>query len=253
MKECMIKTKDLVKTFSSDGHDFNAVDHVNLEIYEEDFTVIMGRSGSGKSSLLYLMSGLDQMTSGDVFYGDLSLSSLNENKAARFRREEIGFVFQAVNLIPNLSLLDNITIAGFLTKRSRKDVEDEAHNLLSIMGLSNEKNRLPSMISGGQAQRAAIARSLINKPKVLFADEPTGSLNSSSTEVVLDTFSKINQELKKTIIMVTHDIKAAIRADRILFLKDGKVDGDIRLDCYHENDKINRENQVLEYLQAKGW
>ncbi|MDI6453257.1 ABC transporter ATP-binding protein [Peloplasma aerotolerans] len=253
MRQCIIKAKDLVKTFLTDGFGLNAVDHIDLEIYQEDFTVIMGSSGSGKSSLLYVLSGLDGITSGDVFYENVSLLSLNEKKAAKFRREEIGFVFQAVNLIPNLSLLDNITIAGFLTKKPRKDVEVEALKLFTMMRLSNEKDRLPSMVSGGQAQRAAIARSLINQPKVLFADEPTGSLNSSSSEAVLDVFSKINQDLKKTIIMVTHDIKAAVRADRILFLKDGKIDGDIRLDRYNKKDKMNRENHIMKYLQAKGW
>lgn len=253
MKQCMIRTKDLVKTFLTSGHGLNAVDHINLEIYQEDFTVIMGSSGSGKSTLLYVLSGLDQMTSGDVLYENTSLLDLNEQKAAKFRREEIGFVFQAVNLIPNLTLLDNIAIAGYLTKRPKKDVETDAINLLTMMGLANEKDRLPSMVSGGQAQRAAIARSLINQPKVLFADEPTGSLNSTSSEVVLDMFTKINQDFKKTIVMVTHDIKAAIRADRIIFLKDGKIDGDLRLDRYNYKDKLSRESHILEYLQAKGW
>lgn len=253
MRQFVIKTKNLMKTFFTDGQGFHAVNNINLEIDEHDFTVIMGSSGSGKSTLLYLLSGLDKMTSGEVCYKDIALSTMNEKEASKFRRDEIGFIFQGINLVPNLSLLDNVTIAGYLTKRLKKEVENEANQLLDMMGLSNEKNRLPSMVSGGQAQRAAIARSLINRPKILFADEPTGSLNSSSSQHVLDVFTTVNKELKQTIVMVTHDIKAAVRANRILFIKDGQIDGDLRLKPYEENDKANREKQIYDYLSAKGW
>jgi putative ABC transport system ATP-binding protein len=253
MKKTIIQTKDLTKTFFTDNQSLNAVDHMNLEIYEEDFTVIMGSSGSGKSSLLYALSGLDEITSGEILFNGLSLLSIDEKEIAKFRREEIGFVFQTVNLIPHLSLFDNVAIAGYLSNRAKIDVQKDALDLLSKVGLLSEKDRLPSMVSGGQAQRAAIARSLINQPRVIFADEPTGSLNSKASNVILNLLSKINSEFKKTIVMVTHDIKASLRANRILFLKDGKIEGDLSLAPYSEGTQTDREKIILAYLENRGW
>lgn len=252
MKSKIISTKDLCKTYVSDGVQFHAIRNINLEIYENEFTVIMGSSGSGKSTLLYLLSGLDNVTAGEVSFEELRVDLMNEKKTSKFRRESIGFVFQAINLVPNLTLLENTAISGYLKEKNRKKVNDKALELLKLMDLKEQARRLPSQVSGGQQQRAAIARGLINNPTVLFADEPTGSLNSSQGENVLDILTDINLK-GQTIVMVTHDIKAACRADRILFLKDGQIDGDLQLDKYSEEKIEQREKLIFDYLTEKGW
>ena len=252
MKSTIIKTRDLCKTYMSDGEGFHAIKNVNIEIYEKEFTVIMGSSGSGKSTLLYLLSGLDNITAGGVIFEAISLASLTEKKMAEFRRKKIGFVFQAINLVPSLSLYENVVISGYLIEKDRKKVDIRGIELLKLVGLEEQIDRLPSRISGGQQQRAAVARALINSPKVLFADEPTGALNSAQGENILDILTDLNNK-GQSIVMVTHDIKAASRADRILFIKDGRVDGDMNLDKYSTKDKELREKAVFEFLSEKGW
>ena len=252
MKSTIIKTKDLCKTYMSDGEGFHAIKNVNVEIYEKEFTVIMGSSGSGKSTLLYLLSGLDNITAGVVTFDEISLASLTEKKMAEFRRKKIGFVFQAINLVPSLSLYENVVISGYLVEKDRKKVDIRGIELLKLVGLEEQIDRLPSRISGGQQQRAAVARALINSPKVLFADEPTGALNSAQGENILDILTDLNNK-GQSIVMVTHDIKAASRADRILFIKDGRVDGDMNLDKYSTKDKELREKAVFDFLSEKGW
>jgi len=252
MKSTIIKTRDLCKTYMSDGEGFHAIKNVNVEIYEKEFTVIMGSSGSGKSTLLYLLSGLDNITAGVVTFDEISLASLTEKKMAEFRRKKIGFVFQAINLVPSLSLYENVVISGYLVEKDRKKVDIRGIELLKLVGLEEQIDRLPSRISGGQQQRAAVARALINSPKVLFADEPTGALNSAQGENILDILTDLNNK-GQGIVMVTHDIKAASRADRILFIKDGRVDGDMNLDKYSTKDKELREKAVFDFLSEKGW
>lgn len=252
MQNTVIRTIDLCKTYVSDSVQFHAIRNLNLEIYGEDFTVIMGSSGSGKSTLLYLLSGIDSVTAGEVHFQDTRVDQMREKHTAQFRRKSIGFIFQAINLVPNLSLLENVAISGYLVTRDRRQVNTRAMELLDMMGLRQEARRLPSQVSGGQQQRAAIARGLINSPTVLFADEPTGSLNSSQGQNVLDILTEINAQ-GQTIVMVTHDIKAACRADRILFIRDGKIDGDLRLDKYNPEKSETREKAIFDYLTGKGW
>jgi len=252
MKSTIIKTRDLCKTYMSDGEGFHAIKNVNVEIYEKEFTVIMGSSGSGKSTLLYLLSGLDNITAGVVTFDEISLASLTERRMAEFRRRKIGFVFQAINLVHSLSLYENVVISGYLIEKDRKKVDAIGLELLKLVGLEEQIDRLPSRVSGGQQQRAAVARALINSPKVLFADEPTGALNSAQGENILDILTDLNNK-GQSIVMVTHDIKAASRADRILFIKDGRVDGDMNLDKYSTKDKELREKAVFDFLSEKGW
>lgn len=252
MQNTIIRTKDLCKTYISDSVQFHAIRNLNLEINKQDFTVIMGSSGSGKSTLLYLLSGIDSVTAGQVHFLDTRVDLMNERDTAQFRRKSIGFIFQGINLVPNLSLLENVAISGYLVSRDRKQVNARAMELLEMMGLGEEAKRLPSQVSGGQQQRAAIARGLINSPTVLFADEPTGSLNSSQGQNVLDILTEINSQ-GQTIVMVTHDIKAACRADRILFIRDGKIDDDLRLGKYSPEKHEEREQAVFDYLSGKGW
>lgn len=252
MKDVIIKTVDLCKTYMSEGEGFHAIKNVNLEIYEGEFTVIMGSSGSGKSTLLYLLSGLDSITKGEVVFDCRSLRALTEKKMAKFRRENIGFVFQAINLVPSLSLYENVVISGYLLEKDRKKVDVRGAELLKLVGLEEQINRLPSRVSGGQQQRAAVARALINSPKILFADEPTGALNSSQGENILDILTDLNNK-GQSIVMVTHDTKAAIRADRILFIKDGRIDGDLKLDKYSHSHKELREKAIYDFLTEKEW
>ncbi len=252
MKIPIIKTTGLCKTFESDGELFQATKNVSIDIYEGEFTVIMGSSGSGKSTLLYLLSGMDSITEGEIIFLNQRIDKLKETELAIFRRKNIGFIFQAINLVPNLTLLENISLPGYLVNKDKKKVCEDAKALMDMMDIKQLAERLPSKVSGGQQQRAAIARALINNPRVLFADEPTGSLNSDQGLNVLDILTRINLT-GQTVVMVTHDIKAACRADRILFIRDGKIDGDLRLDKYNPGNNEKRERQLVTYLTEKGW
>lgn len=252
MKKAIIKTSDLGKTYISDGEQFHAIKNISMEIYEGEFTVIMGSSGSGKSTLLYLLSGMDGITAGSVSFMDNPIGSFKERDMAIFRRKNIGFVFQAINLVPNLSIIENICLPGYLVNNNKKKVDEQAGRLMDRLEIGQLAKRLPARVSGGQQQRTAIARALINSPSVLFADEPTGSLNSQQGINVLDVLTEINHE-GQTVVMVTHDFRAACRADRILFLRDGRIDGDMRLPRYSPEQLETREKQVFAYLTEKGW
>ncbi|MBZ9685602.1 ABC transporter ATP-binding protein [Clostridium estertheticum] len=252
MKNMIIKTVDLCKTYISDSESYHAIKNINLEIYEGDFTVIMGSSGSGKSTLLYLLSGLDAITSGEVCFQDLIINKLKEKSMANFRRKSIGFVFQGINLVPSLSIFENIAISGYLVNKDRKKVDERVVELLDLVGLSEELNRVPSKISGGQQQKVAIARALINQPKVIFADEPTGALNSSQGENILNILTELNTK-GQSIVMVTHDIKAASRADRVLFIKDGRISGDLKFGKFDAKSREQREKALFDFLTEKGW
>lgn len=252
MQQPIITTRDLCKTYVSGKVQLHAVRNANLVIREQEFTVIMGSSGSGKSTLLYLLSGLDSATAGSVNFAGTDLHVQSEKQAARFRRGNVGFVFQAINLVPNLSLLDNVVISGYLRRQSRTQVRLRALQLLREMDLADAAVRLPTQVSGGQQQRAAIARALVNQPAVLFADEPTGSLNSAQGQKVLDILSRINRS-GQTIVMVTHDIKAACRADRILFIKDGRISGEMTQSPFQAEQTDAREKEVFRFLTDRGW
>jgi putative ABC transport system ATP-binding protein len=253
MKPPIIRTQDLCKTYVNDEVQFHALRNVNLELFPGDFTVIMGSSGSGKSTLLYLLSGLDQATAGAVWFEEARLDQMNEKAMADYRRKQIGFVFQAINLVPNLTLYENVLIPGFLGEKDRVKVIHRAADLLKKMNLETQMNRLPSQVSGGEQQRAAIARAIINSPQVLFADEPTGNLNSAQGQNVLNILSELNTSIAQTVVMVTHDLKAACRANRIIFIKDGRIDGDLTLSPYAETEQDSRERQIFSYLTGKGW
>ena len=252
MKNAVIKTELLCKSFISDGEINNVIKNMDLEIYEGDFTVIMGSSGSGKSTLLYSISGMDNITTGNVHFDGLSISSLNERRISQLRKEKLGFVFQGINLIPNLTVYENILSPTYKTKADRRNIDSRIEYLLDKMELTSQKKKFPNQMSGGQKQRAAICRALINNPKILFADEPTGALNSSQGESVLNIFSDINKD-GQSIVMVTHDLKAALRGNRIIYLKDGRIDGDLQLDEYNEEKISEREETVYKFLKSRGW
>ena len=196
---------------------------VSFEMKQGEMLAVMGPSGSGKSTLLYNVSGMDQPTGGKVWLGDTEITGLSEDAKADLRLHQMGFIFQQMHLISNLTLLENAAVVGYLgQKKSTKEVRERALALLTQTHVEHAKDRLPSQVSGGEAQRAAIARAMMNEPEIIFADEPTGALDSKSTDELLGVFERINQS-GQTILMVTHSVKAASKAGRVLFIKDGEV------------------------------
>lgn len=249
----LIETTNLCKSYASEGHQIHVLRNINLEIHEGEFTVIMGASGSGKSTLLYMLSGMDYVTSGNVAVCGKEISGRKDKEVAHFRQETAGFIFQQMNLLSQMSCFENICVAGYLKKgRGRKEVHREARELLKTVGIPDLGKRLPSQLSGGQQQRCAIGRALINHPKILFADEPTGALNSSAGREILELLFSMSRN-GQNILMVTHDLKAALRADRILYLKDGKVEGDLTMPPYQESEASVREKQLIGWLSGMGW
>lgn len=253
MKKSILSVNDLCKSFANNGEQNHILSNVNLEIYEKEFTVIMGASGSGKSTLLYCLSGMDSITAGRVIYQDCCISEYKENQLALLRRGDFGFVFQQMHLISNLTLFENIAVPGYLVKTvTTQQVKERTNMLLAKMHLSEVAKHLPSQVSGGEQQRAAIARAIISNPKLLFADEPTGALNRKNTMDVLDLLTTINKD-GQSILMVTHDIRAAIRADRILYLEDGKIIGEINLAPFVAEEAKSRESQINYWLASMSW
>ena len=251
MREALLAAKEIVKTYP--GAQDPVLDHISTEIYRGDFTIIMGPSGAGKSTLLYCLSGMDALSSGKVLYKDQELGTLSEKKMASLRAKEFGFVFQQTHLVSNLTLFENVAVAGYLKKgQSKTAVSERAETLLSQMHVERAKNRLPSQASGGEAQRAAISRAMINQPGLLFADEPTGALNRKNSEEVMDLLTSLNHE-GQSILMVTHDVKAAIRGNRILYLEDGKILDEMSLPPFNAQAAKEREEKVSAWLVSLSW
>ena len=251
MRKALLTAKEIVKTYP--GAQEPVLNHINVEIYDGDFTVIMGPSGAGKSTLLYALSGMDTISSGQVLYKGKELGSLSEKKMAKLRASEFGFVFQQTHLVSNLTLFENVAVAGFLEKgKSEQDVRNRAEELLKQMNVEKAKNRLPSEASGGEAQRAAMARAMINQPGLLFADEPTGALNRKHSEEVLELLTALNRD-GQSILMVTHDVKAAIRGTRILYLEDGKILDEMPLPSFDVKTAKEREEKLSAWLTALSW
>ncbi len=252
MSEVIIKTEKLSKSFSVGGKQQHVIKNLDLEIYKGDFTVIMGSSGAGKSTLLYALSGMDKPTLGKITYAGEEITGLNDDRLAIFRRKHCGFVFQQIHLVDSMSIMDNAISAGMLTGQKQKDLKKKALGLFERVGISEDMTRkFPAQLSGGEAQRGAMVRALINDPDVVFADEPTGALNSAGVKAVLDVLTDINNS-GQTVLMVTHDVKSARRADRIIYLKDGGVTGELRLGKYVSEDK-DRHEKIRKFLEEMGW
>ena len=248
----ILKAKDLCKTFSNESVQQHVLKNLNLEIEEGDFVVIMGNSGSGKSTLLYALSGMDRPTLGSVKYFDEEITGYSNDKLAVFRRNHCGFVFQQNFLNDTMSVLDNIMVSGLLKSKDRKAIAAKAKELLLQVGLSEEVyHKFPTQLSGGEQQRVAIVRAIINTPDILFADEPTGALNSQNTENVLNVLTELNRS-GQTIVMVTHDIRSARRGNKIKYLQDGVITGDLQLGDYVSKDKA-RHDALRTFLQEMGW
>lgn len=253
MKKILLSGRNICKSFSGETVRETVLNHVDIDLYEGDFTVIMGPSGAGKSTLLYALSGMDKITGGNVVYQGKELTGMNEKQMAALRAEEFGFVFQQTHLVSNLTLLENVKVAGYLQKsRTSRETDRRAEELLLKMNVGYAKNRLPANTSGGEAQRAAIARAVINSPGLLFADEPTGALNKSNTEEVLNLFCMLNKN-GQSILMVTHDMRAAVRGNRILYLEDGSITEELKLPEFTQEDAKNRERKLAEWLADMEW
>lgn len=251
-KELLIKTEALTKTFITGETVQNIINNLDIEIYKGDFTVIMGSSGSGKSTLLYTLSGMDVPTSGRIWFCGEEISNYNSDKLAVFRGMHCGFVFQQNCLIDSMSVMDNVLVAGLVQKQNKRELVDRANKLFDIVEvLPHTRRKLPSQISGGRAQRVGIVRALINTPEVLFADEPTGALNSKTSLEVLDTFSRFNND-GQSIVMVTHDVRSALRGNRVIYLRDGKVLGECNLPKY-DGDSAERRKTLNDFLEKMDW
>ncbi|WP_165062814.1 ABC transporter ATP-binding protein [Adlercreutzia sp. ZJ154] len=259
MKQIALEAVDLAKSYVADGVQTHVLGNINLKIYKGDFTSVMGPSGSGKSTLLYCLSGMDKPTAGDVLFCEKSIVRMKEQALANLRAQHFGFVFQAANLVSNLTLFENIAVPGYLKEgRTPKKTLEAVENLIERMGLHDVANHLPNQSSGGQQQRCAVARAVVNQPDIVFADEPTGALNRANSLEVLALLSEINAT-GQTIVMVTHDIRSAMRGNRILYLEDGDVRGEVNLppwDAQHSNDisyTRDREAQANAWLSSLSW
>ncbi|WP_426571607.1 ABC transporter ATP-binding protein [Aquihabitans sp. McL0605] len=215
------RTVDAVKVYGTGGTEVRALDGVSVDVPTATFTAVMGPSGSGKSTLMHCLAGLDTLTSGETFIGDQELSSLSDRELTRVRRERIGFVFQAFNLLPTLSAAENITLPMDLARR--KPDRAWLDQVIRTVGLTDRLHHRPSELSGGQQQRVAVARALASKPEVVFADEPTGNLDRRSGTEVLSFLRSAVDQFGQTVVMVTHDPVAASYADSVLFLADGRI------------------------------
>lgn len=244
-----IRVCDIEKYYGTDKTVTKAVDRVSFTVEQGEFIGVMGASGSGKTTLLNMLSAIDRVTAGHIFYEDTDITELSEDKIARFRKDNLGFVFQEYNLLDTLTLEENIMLAMSLRKEKKSVIEKECREMLRLLGIEEVKDQFPYQVSGGQKQRCACARALVNHPKLILADEPTGALDSRAAQTLLETFTRMNQEQKATIFMVTHDAFSASYCGRILFLKDGKI--------FHEllrGEKSRRAflNEILDVLSLTG-
>lgn len=226
-----------------------ALKNVNFSVDNGEYVAIMGESGSGKTTLLNILATFDKATSGSVLLNNLDLSKLKDKELADFRRDNLGFVFQDFNLLDNFSIKDNILLPLVLANKKYKDMEAKLEKVTKPLGIDKLINKYPYEISGGQRQRVAVARAIITNPSLILADEPTGALDSKSTDQLLNVFDKLN-EIGQTIIMVTHSVKTAARAKRVLFIKDGVVFHELRKGNATANEMFQKINDTLSLMQA---
>ena len=253
MKEVLLSADNIEKTVRQGGKETPILQDVSVEICQGEFAVIMGASGAGKSTLLYALSCMDRISGGSVHYAGNEISGYSENQLAELRAKEFGFVFQQTHLVSNLTLFENVAVAGYVSgKAAPKEMDQRANELLSQMNVEDAKHRFPAETSGGEAQRAAIARAMISSPSILFADEPTGALNKSNSTEVLNLLTDLNRS-GQTILMVTHDIQAAIRGSRILYLEDGKILDELSLGSWTAQKEKDREEQATAWLSSLRW
>lgn len=244
-----LEIKNLKKYYGTRNNITKAVNDLSLEIEEGEFVAIMGASGSGKTTLLNCISTIDEVTSGHIYIDGKDITELQEKKLAKFRRENLGFIFQDFNLLDTLTISENISLALIINKENVNQIDKKVRSIAEKLGISEILNKYPYEVSGGQKQRCACARALINNPKIILADEPTGALDSKSSRMLLETMDEMNENLQATILMVTHDSFSASFCKRVLFLKDGKIFNEIRRG---EKDRKEFFNEILDVLTLLG-
>lgn len=253
-----LAVRDLCKTYVVNKRQNNVLKNINMEIREGEMVAVMGPSGSGKSTLLYTVSGMDTLTAGSVDFFGKDLSRLKAKEISEVRLNEMGFVFQQMHMLKNLTIYDNIILpayqsAGGHGRGSRAKINEQARALMHKLQIADIAENGVNEVSGGQLQRACICRSLINHPKMLFADEPTGALNQQNSKEVMHELNRINAE-GTTVLLVTHDIKVAAKSDRILYIEDGSIKGEFALGKFVSGtDTKDRERRLSNWLMEMGW
>ncbi|RDY28186.1 ABC transporter ATP-binding protein [Romboutsia weinsteinii] len=246
----ILKINNLTKVYSSykGAKEVTALDGISFTVNKSEFVGIMGPSGSGKTTLLNILSGVDKSTSGETIIDNQNISKLKKDNLALFRRKNIGYIFQDFNLLDSLDVKENISLPLILDKKCPDEIEKRVDNLMRFFNIENLGKKYPYNISGGQKQRVAAARALINDPKIIFADEPTGNLDSKSANTIMNTISKMNNEINSTVLMVTHDPFAASFCKRIIFIKDGKV----KMEITSDGDRKRFFDKILEVQSVIG-
>lgn len=251
----ILEVKDLCKTYIINKRQNNVLKNVNFCINEGEMVAVMGPSGSGKSTLLYAVSGMDTITAGEVDFDGKNIAKMGQKELASLRLDEMGFIFQQMYMLKNLSVLDNIILPACQSdkrKESRRETEKRGHKLMQKLGIIDIADHDINEVSGGQLQRACICRSMINKPKMIFADEPTGALNRASSDEVMEELAGLNAE-GTTIMLVTHDVKVAAKCTRILYIVDGNIQGEYNLGQYGREKLRDRERTLNGWLMEMGW
>ena len=252
----VIEVKDLCKTYVVNKKQNNVLKNVNFSIDEGEMVAVMGPSGSGKSTLLYTVSGMDKMTAGEVDFNGKNLSKLSENEMSDVRLNEMGFIFQQMYMMKNLTILDNIILPAVKSKKtteSRKETEKRGRSLMHKLGIEETADNDINEVSGGQLQRACICRSMINNPKVIFADEPTGALNRTSSEEVMNELVDLNKE-GTTVMLVPHDVKVAAKCTRVIYIVDGGIQGEYDFQTRYTPEELRlRERNLNNWLMEMGW
>ena len=252
----VIDVKDLCKTYVVNKKQNNVLKNVNFSIDEGEMVAIMGPSGSGKSTLLYTVSGMDKMTAGEVNFCGRELASLSDNEMADVRLDDMGFIFQQMYMMKNLTILDNIILPAVKSKKNKENraaIEKRGRMLMKKLGIEETADNDINEVSGGQLQRACICRSMINNPKVIFADEPTGALNRTSSDEVMGEMVKLNNE-GTTVMLVTHDAKVAAKCSRVLYIVDGNIQGEYKLGKLEKTEELrDRERKLNNWLMEMGW
>lgn len=253
-----LSVKDLCKTYIINKRQNNVLRNINMEIREGEMVSVMGPSGSGKSTLLYAVSGMDDITAGRVIFFGKDISALNSRQMSSLRLNEMGFIFQQMYMLKNLSIYDNIILPAYQSaenkgREKRKEINNRAKELMHKLGISEIAEHDINEVSGGQLQRACICRSLINNPKMIFADEPTGALNQQNSKEVMKELNRINAE-GTTIMLVTHDMKVAAKSDRVLYLEDGNIKGEYSFGKYTDTQETReRERKLSNWLMEMGF
>ncbi len=253
----VLEAKGLCKTYIVNKHQNNVLKNVNLTVSEGEMIAVMGPSGSGKSTLLYCVSGMDRATAGEIFFNGRSTAKLSDKQLTRLRLDEMGFIFQQMYMMKNLSVLDNIILPAVKSKKnreSRRAIEERGRALMHRLGIDGVGGNDINEVSGGQLQRACIARSMINNPKMIFADEPTGALNRASSDDVMNELLSLNRD-GTTILCVTHDPKVAAKCSRVLYIVDGGIMGEKEFGHFEGGDKElrDRERDLNNWLMEQGW